>query len=33
ADAALLASVLHFRELTIKEIKDYLEDKGITVRR
>jgi len=32
ADAALLASLLHFRELTIKEIKDYLVDKGITVR-
>ena len=33
ADAALLASLLHYRELTIKEIKDYLETKGITVRR
>lgn len=33
ADAALLASLLHYRELTIKEIKDYLERKGITVRR
>lgn len=33
ADAALLASVLHYRELTIKEIKDYLENMGITVRR
>lgn len=33
ADAALLASLLHFRELTIKEIKDYLENKGIVVRR
>jgi len=33
ADAALLASLLHYRELTIKEIKDYLESKGITVRR
>jgi cyclase len=33
ADAALLASLLHYRELTIKEIKDYLENKGITVRR
>ena len=32
ADAALLASLLHYRELTIKEIKDYLVDKGITVR-
>jgi len=33
ADAALLASLLHYRELTIKEIKDYLERKGIAVRR
>ena len=33
ADAALLASLLHYRELTIKEIKDHLEQKGITVRR
>jgi cyclase len=33
ADAALLASLLHYRELTIKEIKDYLENKGIPVRR
>ena len=32
ADAALLASLLHYRELTIKEIKDHLEMKGITVR-
>jgi len=32
ADAALLASLLHYRELTIKEIKDYLANKGITVR-
>jgi cyclase len=33
ADAALLASVLHYREMTVKEIKDYLENRGITVRR
>ncbi|HVN67630.1 MAG TPA: imidazole glycerol phosphate synthase subunit HisF, partial [Candidatus Sulfotelmatobacter sp.] len=32
ADAALLASLLHYRELTIKEIKDHLAMKGITVR-
>jgi len=32
ADAALLASLLHYKELTIKEIKDYLANKGITVR-
>ncbi|MDD5382275.1 MAG: imidazole glycerol phosphate synthase subunit HisF [Candidatus Margulisbacteria bacterium] len=33
ADAALLASLLHYRELKVKEIKDYLERKGVTVRR
>jgi cyclase len=33
ADAALLASLLHYRELTIKEIKDFLVNKGISVRR
>ncbi|MBU0630566.1 MAG: imidazole glycerol phosphate synthase subunit HisF [Candidatus Margulisbacteria bacterium] len=33
ADAALLASLLHYRELTIKEIKDHLGAKGIMVRR
>ncbi|OGB89155.1 imidazole glycerol phosphate synthase subunit HisF [candidate division WOR-1 bacterium RIFCSPHIGHO2_01_FULL_53_15] len=33
ADAALLASILHYKEMTIKEIKDYLGDRGITVRR
>lgn len=32
ADAALLASLLHYKELTIKEIKDHLANKGITVR-
>ena len=32
ADAALLASLLHYGELRIKEIKDYLANKGITVR-
>ncbi len=32
ADAALLASLLHYRELTIKEIKDFLVNRGITVR-
>ncbi len=32
ADAALLASVLHYREMTIKEIKDYLLNKGINGR-
>jgi len=32
ADAALLASLLHFRELTIAEIKKYLAGKGVNVR-
>ncbi|MBU1026441.1 MAG: imidazole glycerol phosphate synthase subunit HisF [Candidatus Margulisbacteria bacterium] len=32
ADAALLASLLHYKELTVKDIKDFLVDKGITVR-
>lgn len=32
ADAALLASLLHYKELTIKDIKDYLVDRNITVR-
>jgi cyclase len=33
ADAALLASILHFQEMKIKDIKNYLGDRGITVRR
>lgn len=32
ADAALLASLLHYRELTVKQIKDFLQQKGIPVR-
>jgi len=32
ADAALIASILHFGEYTIAEIKRYLHDKGIKVR-
>lgn len=32
-EAALLASLLHYRELTIKEIKDYLFNKNIPVRK
>ncbi len=31
AGAALAASLFHFGELTVKEIKDYLEGRGITV--
>ncbi len=33
ADAVLAASIFHFREYTIDEAKDYLENKGIVVRR
>ncbi|MBI5700744.1 imidazole glycerol phosphate synthase subunit HisF [Candidatus Saganbacteria bacterium] len=33
ADAALLASLLHYKELSIKQIKDFLQNKGIVVRR
>lgn len=29
ADAALVSSILHYNEYTIKEIKDYLYNKGI----
>ena len=32
ADAALLASLLHYRKTTIPEIKKYLESKGVCVR-
>lgn len=32
ADAALIASMTHYGEYTIKEIKEYLHDKGIRVR-
>jgi len=32
ADAALAASLFHYRELSIREVKDYLKDKGISVR-
>lgn len=32
ADAALAASLFHFGELTIQEVKDYLKDRGIAVR-
>ena len=33
ADAALLASLLHYGELTVSQIKDHLETKSIVVRR
>ena len=32
ADAALAASVFHFKEFTIKEVKEYLRSKGVAVR-
>lgn len=32
ADAALAASLFHFRELEIKEVKRYLKDRGVSVR-
>ncbi len=32
ADAVLAASIFHFREYTIREAKEYLKSKGITVR-
>jgi cyclase len=33
ADAALAASIYHYREYTIEETKNYLEERGIPVRR
>lgn len=33
ADAALAASLFHFKELSIPDLKEYLFDKGISVRR
>jgi cyclase len=32
ADAALAASIFHFREFTVKEAKEYLKEKGVPVR-
>ncbi len=32
ADAALAASLFHFKELEISEVKEYLRDKGVSVR-
>lgn len=32
ADAALAASVFHFREFSIRQVKDYLRSKGVAVR-
>ena len=33
ADAALAASIFHFREYSVTEAKEYLEKKGVTVRK
>lgn len=33
AEAALAASLFHFKEMDIKELKEYLKDKGVSVRR
>ena len=33
ADAALVASLFHYKELEISQVKDYLSDRGISVRR
>lgn len=32
ADAALAASVFHYKEIEIKMLKTYLQDKGVPVR-
>jgi cyclase len=32
ADAVLAASIFHYREYTISQVKSYLKDKGVTVR-
>ena len=32
AEAALLASLLHYGQLTVKEVKDYLHNHQVTVR-
>jgi cyclase len=33
ADAALVASMLHFGEYTVQDIKDYLQGRGLKMRR
>ena len=33
ADAALAASIFHYEELTVRQVKDYLDQKGICVRK
>ena len=32
ADAALAASLFHYKELEIREVKEYLKEKGVSVR-
>lgn len=32
ADAALAASLFHYQELTVRQVKEYLKDKGVSVR-
>lgn len=32
ADAALAASIFHYREYTVREVKEYLRDQGVSVR-
>ena len=32
ADAALAASLFHYKELEIKEVKEYLREQGVSVR-
>ena len=32
ADAALAASLFHYKELEISEVKEYLKNKGVSVR-
>ena len=32
ADAALAASLFHYKELEIREVKEYLRDEGVSVR-
>ena len=32
ADAALAASLFHYKELEIKDLKEYLKNKGVNVR-
>ncbi|NQT06051.1 MAG: imidazole glycerol phosphate synthase subunit HisF [Candidatus Omnitrophica bacterium] len=32
ADAALAASIFHYREISVKDVKEYLKDKGVPIR-